>query len=89
MIAKAIKNMQVPAYCPVELGVHVMENRGVVVDVKKVIAIESIPIMVVSDEDIADDVAIDIADVVLAGDPDIDIVMLDMSILAVLKWEIV
>ena len=44
-MAKMIRNMQVPAYCPVDLGVQAQENRGVVDDVKNTIPIESIPIM--------------------------------------------
>jgi hypothetical protein len=39
--------MQVPAYCPVEAGTQDMEKRGVLVDVKNVMAIWSMPIIVV------------------------------------------
>ncbi|PQE06942.1 hypothetical protein CJF32_00009202 [Rutstroemia sp. NJR-2017a WRK4] len=91
MAAKAIRNMQVPAYCPVEVGVQVIEKRGVLVEVKNVIAIVSIDINVVADEDIdkelSVELAMDIADVVVVGDPDVDIVMpdIDMSFILVVK----
>lgn len=48
--ARAIKNIHVPAYCPVDFGVHAFENNGVVVAVKNVIAMASIPIIVVFDD---------------------------------------
>lgn len=93
MVAKAIRNMQVPAYCPVELGVHDMEKRGVAVEVKKVIAIESIPIIVMlDDEDMgmepAVELAMDIADIVLVADPDPDIVMPGIDMSSILIWQI-
>jgi hypothetical protein len=47
MIANTIRNMQVPAYCPVEAGTQDMEKRGVLVDVKNAMAIWSMPIIVV------------------------------------------
>jgi hypothetical protein len=88
MAAKAIRNMQVPAYCPVELGVQAMEKRGVLVEVKNVIAIESIDIIVIPDDDIDMELSVelgmDIADVVV-GDPDIDIVMPDIYMSFILK----
>lgn len=45
MVAKAIRNMQVPAYCPVVWGIQEDEKRAVLVEVKKVVAIESIVII--------------------------------------------
>jgi hypothetical protein len=42
MMAKAIRNMQVPAYCPVVAGFQDEENSAVVVPVKKVMVIWSI-----------------------------------------------
>lgn len=38
MSEMTMRKMQVPAYCPVVFGVQVMENKGVEVDVKNVIA---------------------------------------------------
>ncbi len=35
MTARAIRNMQVPAYWPVEAGVQAVEYNGVVVDIVK------------------------------------------------------
>lgn len=46
MAARAMRNMQVPAYWPVVIGVHGMEKSGVPVEVKKVMAIASMPIIV-------------------------------------------
>lgn len=68
--------MQVPAYCPDVLGVQDQEKRGVLLEVKKTIAIESIPIIVVPDGDdvgielpveevIGIDMAIDISEIVI------------------------
>ena len=58
------------------------------VEVKKVIAIESIPIIVVSDDDteLAVELAMDIPDMVLVAESDMDIVMPDMDMLAILIW---
>jgi len=75
MAAKAIRKMQVPAYCPVELGIQDMEYRGVVVEVKNVMAMEFMPIIVVSDEELAVDVAMDMSAMVLVAAAVIDIVM--------------
>ena len=61
MAAKAMRKMQVPAYCPVEVGVHVIEKSGVVVDEKKVMAIELIPIIVVVSISIEPEVALAVA----------------------------
>jgi len=36
MAAKAIRNIQVPAYWPADVGVHVLVKSGVVEEVKKV-----------------------------------------------------
>jgi hypothetical protein len=49
-------------------------------------AIESIPIIVMSDDDdieLSVELAIDIADMVLVGDPDPDIVMPDIDMLSI------
>jgi hypothetical protein len=57
----------------------------VLVEVKKVMAIESIPIIVMSDDDdmeLSVELAMDIADVVVA-DPVIDIVMPDIDMLSI------
>lgn len=45
MADRSIRKMQVPAYFPVESGVQALEKRGVVVEVKKVMAIVSMPII--------------------------------------------
>jgi len=82
--------MQVPAYWPIELGVQDEEKRGVLVEVKKVMDIESIPIIVPiaipSDDELAVELAIDIPDMVLDGDPDIDIVIPDMDMPSILMF---
>lgn len=46
IVAMMMRNMQVALYWPVVAGVQDMEKRGVVVEVKKVMAILSIPIIV-------------------------------------------
>lgn len=61
------------------------------VEVKNVIAIESIPIIVMPDDEdvgmvLAVELAMDIADMVLVGDPDIDIVMPDMDMVSISMW---
>lgn len=80
MDAKAIRNMQVPAYCPVELGLHDHVNKGVLEEVKNTIAIESIPISMLEDDDMGIElpveVAIDIPDIVEVGESDTEIVIL-------------
>ena len=40
MTARAMRKMQVPAYCPVLEGVQPLEYKGVVVEVKKTIVID-------------------------------------------------
>lgn len=47
MTARTIKNMHVPAYCPVDAGVHAVEYKGVLVPEKKTIIMSSIPIIMV------------------------------------------
>jgi hypothetical protein len=85
MVEKTIRKIQVPAYCPVEVGVHEEEKRGVVVEVKKVIAIMFISIIViVPDAGPSVDVGMAIPPMVFVGDPDIGIVM-DMSIFILKK----
>lgn len=46
MAAKTMRKIQVPAYTPVDVGVHAFEKSGVVVEAKKVIAIMLIGIIV-------------------------------------------
>ena len=51
------------------------------VEVKKVMDIESIPVIVMPDDEdmeLAVELAMDIADMVLVGDPDIDILSISM-----------
>ncbi|KAL1607902.1 hypothetical protein SLS60_002840 [Paraconiothyrium brasiliense] len=76
MAANAMRKMQVPAYCPGEVGVQVIEKRGVVVEEKKVIAIILIGIMVLVFMSMEPDVALAVA-------MDMDIDMLAMSLVAV------
>jgi len=75
-------NMQVPAYCPFVPGVHSAEKRGVLKETKNVIAISAILMdMDISESDMDMEEEVDVAmdiPVVVA-----DIVMSDMSILAV------
>lgn len=77
--------MHVPAYCPVELGIQDKEKRGVAVEVKKTMVIESIPIISVPDEDDigmepAVEVAMGIVIIVFVAKPGIDIDILSMLI---------
>jgi hypothetical protein len=74
MIAKAMRNMQVPAYCPVEAGFQDEEKRAVVVEVKKVMDIWSIPIIMLGVE-LSVDVGMDIPAIAVVEDPDMDVVM--------------
>jgi hypothetical protein len=76
MVARATKNMQVPAYWPAPFGVHAFENSGVVVEVKKVIAMSSMPIMLEDDMSMElVELAIVIPDIVDVGVSVMDIVM--------------
>jgi hypothetical protein len=53
MVANAMRNMQIPAYCPVVLGVNVDDQREVPVDVKNTMVIGSMSaIVVVSEGDV-------------------------------------
>ena len=89
IVANAIRKMHVPAYWPVEAGVQAMEKRGVVVEVKNVIAIESMPII---EEESIEDMEVeeameDISIVEVAAEAMVvvmlipDMSMLDISIL--------
>lgn len=87
MIANTMRNMQIPTYCPVVVGVNAEVQREVPVDVKNTMAIGSISIIVVVSED---DVGIDIEDpaielgVVMAIDVAIEFTSMElMSILAI------
>lgn len=51
MVANAMRNMQIPAYCPVVLGVNVDDQREVPVDVKNAIVIDSMPVIAIVSED--------------------------------------
>lgn len=82
-VAKAIRKMQIPAYCPVLCGVKAVDQRGVDVDATNVMAIDSLLIVVMSEDD---DVAIDMVPVEVAIDivPIVDAVAsigIDMSML--------
>lgn len=71
--ANAIKNMHVPAYWPVVVGVHAIEKSGVLVEVKKVMAIESIPIIDMESMVSPAEVAIGMPGIVVLGEPEDDI----------------
>lgn len=93
MAANAIRNIHVPAYWPVVFGVQADENSGVFAAVKNTMAIESIPIIVLLDDDmplieLSVEVAIDIPDMVAVGDADmlIDIVILLSMSMACGVW---
>jgi hypothetical protein len=59
--AKAMRKMQVPAYCHVELGVQAVENRGVEFAWKKVISMMFMPfIFSMLDEEVPVEVGIGI-----------------------------
>ena len=75
MTATEIRNMQIPAYSPVLCGVKEFDQRGVDVETKKVIAIESAPIIVVPEVDV--DVDIDMISVVVAD----VVIVIDISVL--------
>jgi hypothetical protein len=84
MAERAMRNMHVPAYCPVDFGVHAIENSGVTVEVKNVMVMESIPIMVVPEDGMSMELvelAMDIPDIVLVGEPDVDMAIPDMGML--------
>jgi hypothetical protein len=70
--------MHVPVYWPVLVGVQPIENSGVVDEMKNVIAMESMPIIVLESIDMEElvELAIAMPDIVLVGDIDID--MTDM-----------
>jgi hypothetical protein len=67
--------MHVPVYWPVLVGVQPIENSGVVEEVKNVIAMESMPIIVLESIDMEElvELAIAMPDIVLVGAIDIDI----------------
>jgi len=77
--------MQVPVYWPVVEGVQFIEKSGVVEEVKNVIAIESMPIIVLENIGMEElvELAIAMPDIVLLGAIDIDIeLIVDMSMTA-------
>lgn len=92
MAASAMRIMQVPAYWPVVMGVHGIEKRGVLVDVKKVMAILSMPINVSWCPEIGMecDVELPIAipDIVMVGELVVDMVMLMSCMLAVARLDL-
>jgi hypothetical protein len=59
MAAKAMRKMQVPAYCPAEVGVQDVEKSGVTVEEKKVMAIMLIGIIVLLSVAMGMDMAVD------------------------------
>lgn len=81
MVEKTIRNMHVPAYSPVELGIQDMEYRGVLVDLKNVMVIWSIPIIAMPDDEIPVELGIDMPPMVIVGEPDmvVDISMFTMA----------
>ena len=85
--------MQVPAYCPLLLGVHAREYKGVSVDVKKTMAMLSIPIMMPDGAlvEVAPGIELSIAmpDMVEVGEADIDMDMLLLMSVLGMKLEVV
>jgi hypothetical protein len=77
-MAKSMRNMQVPAYCPVDAGFQDEEKRAVVLDVKNVMVIWSIPIIMLDDE-LSVDVGMAMPAAPVVDDPGMGIVI-DMSI---------
>jgi hypothetical protein len=75
IVEKTIRNMHVPAYCPTEVGVQDMEKRGVLVDVKKVMAIASIPIIVMPEDAVPVELGIDMSPIVVVGELDMGMVI--------------
>lgn len=73
--------MHVPAYWPVLLGVQVIEKSGVFAEMKNVIAMESMPIIVLESIDIEElvELAIAIPDIVLVGGIEPVEFVIDMS----------
>jgi hypothetical protein len=75
--ASAMRNMQVPAYCPVDVGVQAVEKSGVLVEVKKVMLIMSMLIIVIPESA----VGIDMPPIALVGEGDSDMgIVIDASI---------
>lgn len=70
-----MRNIHVPAYCPVDVGVHAMEYSGVDEPKKKVIAMLSMPIIEVLCIESPPEVPIAMSDIVAVGD--IDMVILE------------
>jgi hypothetical protein len=75
MMASAMRKTQTPAYSPALCGVKAVDQRGVEVETKKVMAIESAPIIVIPEVGV--DVGIDMTSV---GVADI-IIVIDISML--------
>ena len=75
-----MRNIQVPAYCPLDVGAHDIENSGVDELKKKIIAILSIPIIEVLSVDPPVELPIAMPDIVAVGDD--DIVMLESMLAA-------
>jgi hypothetical protein len=74
MMARAMRNMQVPAYCPVEAGFQDEEKRAVVVEVKKVMVIWSM-LIIMPGVELSLDVGMDMPAIAVVDDPDMDVVM--------------
>ena len=72
-MARTIRNMHAPAYCPLDVGVHDIENSGVFEPKKKTIAMLSIPIIEAPWVAISVEVPMAMPDIVEVGDVDIDI----------------
>ncbi|KIW59049.1 hypothetical protein PV05_03530 [Exophiala xenobiotica] len=72
--------MQVAAYCPMLFGDQDQEKRGVLVEAKNTMAMDSIPMSMVVDDaigmELLMELAVDIPDIVEVGEADVDIVIL-------------
>lgn len=74
-MARTMRNMHVPAYCPVDVGIHDIEYSGVDELKKKVMAMLSIPIIEALSIDSPAEVPIAMPDIVAVGD--VDMVILE------------
>lgn len=74
-MARTIRKTHVPAYCPALFGIQLSEYRDVVVEVKKVIIMASIPIIVPAEVDVgiepSDELDIAIPDIIADGVVDV------------------
>jgi hypothetical protein len=80
MVAKAMRKMQIPAYCPVVLGVKPDDHRDVLVDVENTVAMVFMSVIVVVSED---DVDMDMAELIVELAMAMDVAIELMSIMVI------